>query len=561
MLPIEEVKEAKRRRLVVLSFWAVIILGIPLWWKTTEVYRAPLPFAEIEEWSHKTCDMRFPVHLRLHISDATKDLDITGIGNSVKDGVAERLKSEEKCLEYEADVSVMAWNDAKQSESSTWLDEEDQDSEPGTYDLYVRPDVPVSRSKKFIDANRVFVGRGRRMLVLVKDWREDEISKVLSIYASSLFTKERESIRRIIAEQRGEQTAANHDSMRTFKYSREYRITFSLMNGGAGHVDWDIAKAVDVYLQPFLRELSVVSNFTVDSQIQHYASLTVTPQHHQDGTSSYYYLTPEKLPHFVNAAEWNLASIVSSYPTINFVLYVASPEMRPLKIHDARGNIIESNAFSIPQWGGVVIANPASSSKQENGYHFSPSELATPMSVFLTQLRDLMGVRDISAEISDALGPSFMVDFAPAREKGLTALELDALLRRRQAENLSSALTTLRSLAQLVQNIPNMVVLSQIQAQVDEALRSVRAAFDGRKRLVDTVRDSIVAVSTSEGAFFDPTMVAMLYFPDEHKYAIYMPLFVPISVPLLGALRRELSERRKRKKSKEKGKEKDKKDQ
>jgi phosphatidylinositol glycan class S len=35
-------------------------------------------------------------------------------------------------------------------------------------------------------------------------------------------------------------------------------------------------------------------------------------------------------------------------------------------------------------------------------------------------------------------------------------------------------------------------------------------------------------------------MVSMLYFPDEHKYAIYMPLFVPISVPLLVALHREI---------------------
>ena len=52
------------------------------------------------------------------------------------------------------------------------------------------------------------------------------------------------------------------------------------------------------------------------------------------------------------------------------------------------------------------------------------------------------------------------------------------------------------------------------------------------------------ALERSESAFFDPTMVSMLYFPDEHKYAIYMPLFVPVSVPLLIALLREAKKKK-----------------
>lgn len=35
-------------------------------------------------------------------------------------------------------------------------------------------------------------------------------------------------------------------------------------------------------------------------------------------------------------------------------------------------------------------------------------------------------------------------------------------------------------------------------------------------------------------------MVSMLYFPDEHKYAIYTPLFGPLALPLVMALLREL---------------------
>lgn len=53
--------------------------------------------------------------------------------------------------------------------------------------------------------------------------------------------------------------------------------------------------------------VSVISNFSVDSQIQHFAQLGVNPQYmERQKLPSYYYLTPETLPHFINSAEWNL---------------------------------------------------------------------------------------------------------------------------------------------------------------------------------------------------------------------------------------------------------------
>jgi hypothetical protein len=49
-----------------------------------------------------------------------------------------------------------------------------------------------------------------------------------------------------------------------------------------------------------------------------------------------------------------------------------------------------------------------------------------------------------------------------------------------------------------------------------------------------------LALEYAEKAFFDDKMVSMLYFPDEHKYAIYTPLFGPLALPLVMALLREL---------------------
>lgn len=48
--PVSPTPDIPRRRIIVLSFWALIILGIPFWWKTTTIERLPLPSAEVEGW-------------------------------------------------------------------------------------------------------------------------------------------------------------------------------------------------------------------------------------------------------------------------------------------------------------------------------------------------------------------------------------------------------------------------------------------------------------------------------------------------------------------------------
>lgn len=57
--------------------------------------------------------------------------------------------------------------------------------------------------------------------------------------------------------------------MRALKYASEYEVIFSLMNNNPEHMkmDWEIREALDGYLRPFLKEASVVSNLTINSQV------------------------------------------------------------------------------------------------------------------------------------------------------------------------------------------------------------------------------------------------------------------------------------------------------
>lgn len=50
--PPEPASDVRRRSQIVLSFWLIVLcLGLPIWWKTTTIYRANLPLEGMLAWS------------------------------------------------------------------------------------------------------------------------------------------------------------------------------------------------------------------------------------------------------------------------------------------------------------------------------------------------------------------------------------------------------------------------------------------------------------------------------------------------------------------------------
>ena len=57
--------------------------------------------------------------------------------------------------------------------------------------------------------------------------------------------------------------------------------------------------------------------------------------------------------------------------------------------------------------------------------------------------------------------------------------------------------------------------------------------------LKDTLRHSAQALTLASRAFFNPGMLPLLYFPAEHKYAVYTPLFASAMIPMVVTVIRE----------------------
>lgn len=328
---------------------------------------------------------------------------------------------------------------------------------------------------------------------------QTDVSFVCTVL-EELFAPERDRIEHLLDGRGSDQRA---EMRGVVGYSTRYELVFSLLNGDAQVQSWDIEDAFSM-LHPLLSKLDGISKFSVDSQVQLLSHLAVAPQWTSEG---HYTLSREQLASFVNSAEWNLASLEAT-PTLHFIVYV--PSDSPLLINSPH------NAFLIPQWGGVHILNT-------NTTHLSAEELSLSFKIFASYLLDLLG----------------------ATHTASLMLRIDGLQRQRCVETMLLASNTLAALARVVQRIPQIPIPAAVAESTHMALRALEHACAAlqESKFSSALAHARLAREHSERAFFDKAMVAQVYFPDEHKAAVYLPLLGPVAMPLVLALYREIRSR------------------
>lgn len=113
--------------------------------------------------------------------------------------------------------------------------------------------------------------------------------------------------------------------------------------------------------------------------------------------------------------------------------------------------------------------------------------------------------------------------------------ELDCVMRRMTLLQLAKTLSSLESIEKLLSKVRNIVILEEIATKMNLAADFSHQAIDLllNGELQKAFVLSSKAYHASESAFFDPSLLSQLYFPEDQKYAVYLPLFLPVALPLI----------------------------
>ncbi|KAH5065432.1 hypothetical protein HBI55_138040 [Parastagonospora nodorum] len=519
------------RRLAILSFWSVVVfLGLPIWLKTTAVYRAELPLQDMTDWAEgRVCKPVFPLRIAIEAPMSSSDAQqLIHMTQQILDSLNEFPAHQLRLLLADAPAPANASQQVVSDGTSIGSDGED-----ATLRVRLIPvetgATPRAILQSFSPTLDVYysadqVPRGATADSPLVGFVAQELKK--------LFAEEQARLAYSISAAPGTDTSKlpplSHEqfaelerlSTRALKYAPTYHLTFSLFTPSYAPSAWDIEAALQTYLQPLLTSFSTISNFTVDTQVQLYASFSPSiSQPEFDDNLKAWTLPKEDLSGFINAAEWPLSPSIGEGPTVNFVLYVPERTQSPLLIKENSGN-----SWLVPQWGGVHILNPGGEATPES---LTSDALAPAMHAFSDQLISLLGLPQAPASLP---------------------LRISTLERIRAVSLITSTSSTLGALAQVYQKLPSIPVPDNVAQSVALTMTHLQHACDflQQGRFQQALENARVAQVEAEKAFFERSMVGQVYFPDEHKVAVYLPLLGPVGVPLIMAALKEIKAAMKR---------------
>ncbi|KAJ3251347.1 hypothetical protein HDU77_005970, partial [Chytriomyces hyalinus] len=510
----------------------LVALFVPVWWSTTQVHRAVLPTDQIRALA--AAEAKNVFHTRVAVKFVS--------GKGQPKAVAESLQTHLNNL-----FGGASFRFSVRADTST----EETQSTSGLYQLRIDCGVKNIQGEGSV---KLFEDRVVSLQTPAECADTESIVAQAVAVVGGLFLDERADFARISGS-----SSHNNDDIRKVKFAPEYQLIFNLMNADPVNllVSWDIQAAIKDYFQNFVDAVEKLYDFKIKSQTKYFTSLPIDPEvinAGKDGEMAYC-LRPHHLPHFINSAEWSFGgSVVSTAPPLNFVVYVPPHSQSPLYIMGHDQGFLKTNSFLIPQWGGISIVNPPkiapAAAIHENGttqavrnvppkWTLSSSDLSDPMHIFIYQMREILGVKTVGLGSAEQLLPGFQFNYESS-SVGITKWELDRLARLTTIQNIRDAVNTLNSLITLIESMEDMVVQDHIRDKVTVSLNAISTAnailsenAQETQSPVNFSHDialaaSRVAIVAAERAFFDPTMVSLLYFPNEHKFAVYMPLFLPV---------------------------------
>ncbi|KAJ8668186.1 hypothetical protein QAD02_009849 [Eretmocerus hayati] len=506
--------------------FAVLLLGVglPLWWHTTEVPRVTLPYSGI-----KALDELEPrIHLKLYLG-CLESHRAGLLANELLQLLTQHGHSE--IFRMSLSQFVTGKTSIAKAKTIADLDQAVKKFNNFTYGDILLLEAPAG----FESGHFVHVTSGRALYFS----READSEKIAHVLLQWIYREEALLLTKN-ALSSPEEYSLDEENRRRFPASPKYDVLLSIVNPDPESVklNRDLSSMAQDYLEPFLEGLTPLADFSVKTQWLYLVPLGVEPKFVSEigKVSRHYALSEDLLPQIITPLEKKLASQVSLHPTMNLVVYVVPCDNVPTYIYGRNGRRpVKSHdfeAFHSPRWGGIILVNPPISycNRVNMTDEFQLNKEAL-VKVLLEHLRLLIGIADKA--------PIDGVSVEPLRGGKARSWEIDEALRLRSVEQLTSASLTLRSLSRLLRGIGNIVITDEVGSGIVRALAMVQhsAKLLDEADLVNGFLASKRAFIKAEAAFNDPSLLALLYFPDDQKYAVYIPLFLPVMIPVLFSLK------------------------
>ncbi|KAF5399858.1 hypothetical protein PHET_06609 [Paragonimus heterotremus] len=275
---------------------------------------------------------------------------------------------------------------------------------------------------------------------------------------------------------------------------------------------------------------------------------------------TYRYYTRDDLSTVVNQLESYLGApqtasaatrdMAGTKPGLHLILLLAMPTIvttnhsevppvvecpRPLRFYlpSTNGSLALTNVAVVPQWGGLFsIDAPTPCSKSSDVAAITGRQL-------VTVIRSLAGLPEPVELPTHRLNPPVPLI---GRLGEVDHWELDGWFLKRTVESLLAVRMTMTALVDLLSRFPNMVINDHVATEVARSGRVWAQVLDDLRQMdsrnysIDLgeifthTQDSLESINS---AFFDHSLLGRLYFQDDQKYGIYVPLFVPVGVGLL----------------------------
>ncbi|QEU62124.1 Gpi17 [Kluyveromyces lactis] len=487
------------RRLVTLSFvLCYVLLGVPLWFRLTTIYRAPLP-AEYIESLH--ANLHEDIHLTIPVYVQSDIYNFPDVCDAIQRQADELLKSaDENQRKVQWSLQILPFKEGETDPNNDHVVKLVLDESMGLTIPQLTKETIIFFNDESLVNNDLpfFVAQALIEHTFKIEWEH--------------FSKYHQNS--VKSDSKSRNMAVSYDP--------NIHISISLLTGDAEPIAWDIDATLKEYFTPIRDLLSPLVNFTVDTGIEYHNDLNL------HSLSNAEYVSWNDLSHTLDLSDLFSVNHYREQNSINLAIVFPSVETGSLAFINKTGNGIDWKSFLVPQWGVVVInKDPLPTNAYITGDY-----LADVISTFAHDIFKLLGLSEVAEDMNSPL------------------VRIDSFKRKVIIDNLEKSVTTLSSLVSMTNHLQQMSIPREVLEDVNNALNLRLQIVDllnnpelGRDEVWnEALRLSNRLVKICERAFFHKEMVQQTFFPQEHKIAVYLPLLGPITVVTFTAFFKSLKE-------------------